>query len=449
MPKRPITAVLAALALLAAAAPAASHAQDPPADAPRAKRSRRSTRTTATTARSTPATTSVEDLQDGAGHDRAGVRPGLSRTSGPRSRRASTTTTTTAATTTRTRSRPRPRRRRPTATQHAGRRRAPADRRRRRRPTTPARIPPRGRHAPARGRDRGARGRRRHARPRRPPTAAPPAAATTPAASPTPVIVTRSGTDGLLIPGILLGIALLGALALGAVRARRPPLAAVRARVARSRVQNPRNVGGLLGLAQARPLTSRRKCGLPHPAETVVASTVLPPDKTFVCRDFSSRIDGADTTATPPVVPSETRCIVTARRLRSVPGVGTEGRSQRWNRRRRRPHSTQQPRPAEALSVRRLFTRPGVHPFETVEWELRTAAVGSFRQENVEFPKYVVAERDEHRRPEVLPRAAHLADARALGQADGRARRRARSPTGAVSAATSPPRRTRTRSRPS
>ena len=56
-------------------------------------------------------------------------------------------------------------------------------------------------------------------------TAAPPAAATTPAASPTPVIVTRSGTDGLLIPGILLGIALLGALALGAfaLASRRSP----------------------------------------------------------------------------------------------------------------------------------------------------------------------------------------------------------------------------------
>ena len=47
---------------------------------------------------------------------------------------------------------------------------------------------------------------------------------------------------------------------------------------------------------------------------------------------------------------------------------------------------TQQPTAGEALSVRRLFTRPGVHPFETVEWEMRTAAVGSFRQENVEFP---------------------------------------------------------------
>src|SRR5690242_19008858 len=44
-------------------------------------------------------------------------------------------------------------------------------------------------------------------------------------------------------------------------------------------------------------------------------------------------------------------------------------------------------RPAEALTVRRLFTRPGVDPFDAVEWELRTAAVGSFRQEDVEFPK--------------------------------------------------------------
>src|SRR5947207_8485719 len=43
--------------------------------------------------------------------------------------------------------------------------------------------------------------------------------------------------------------------------------------------------------------------------------------------------------------------------------------------------------PGEALRVRRLFTSPGVHPFDTVEWELRTAAVGSFTQEDVEFPK--------------------------------------------------------------
>src|SRR5690349_6415816 len=42
--------------------------------------------------------------------------------------------------------------------------------------------------------------------------------------------------------------------------------------------------------------------------------------------------------------------------------------------------------PAEALRIRRLFTSPGVHPFDQVEWELRTAAVGSFRQDEVEFP---------------------------------------------------------------
>jgi len=43
-------------------------------------------------------------------------------------------------------------------------------------------------------------------------------------------------------------------------------------------------------------------------------------------------------------------------------------------------------RSGEALSVRRLFTQPGVHPFDTVQWELRTASVGSFEQKDVEFP---------------------------------------------------------------
>src|SRR3954466_13401921 len=43
--------------------------------------------------------------------------------------------------------------------------------------------------------------------------------------------------------------------------------------------------------------------------------------------------------------------------------------------------------PGRALTVERYFTTPGVAPFDAVEWELRTAAVGSFRQDNVEFPK--------------------------------------------------------------
>src|SRR6476660_7873176 len=45
----------------------------------------------------------------------------------------------------------------------------------------------------------------------------------------------------------------------------------------------------------------------------------------------------------------------------------------------------------KALSVGRRFTTPGVHPFDTVEWELRDARIGhgdrvAFEQEGVEFP---------------------------------------------------------------
>jgi len=43
-------------------------------------------------------------------------------------------------------------------------------------------------------------------------------------------------------------------------------------------------------------------------------------------------------------------------------------------------------RSGEPLAVRRFFTTPGVHPFDQVEWELRTASVGSFEQKDVEFP---------------------------------------------------------------
>src|ERR671926_378692 len=49
------------------------------------------------------------------------------------------------------------------------------------------------------------------------------------------------------------------------------------------------------------------------------------------------------------------------------------------------------PRNGEALSVRRYFTTPGIHPFDTVEWETRDARIGhgdkvAFEQEDVEFP---------------------------------------------------------------
>src|SRR5215218_2530071 len=41
----------------------------------------------------------------------------------------------------------------------------------------------------------------------------------------------------------------------------------------------------------------------------------------------------------------------------------------------------------QGLRIERRFTTPGVDPFSTVEWELRTAEVGGFKQEGVEFPK--------------------------------------------------------------
>jgi ribonucleoside-diphosphate reductase alpha chain len=45
-----------------------------------------------------------------------------------------------------------------------------------------------------------------------------------------------------------------------------------------------------------------------------------------------------------------------------------------------------------ALSIKRMFTSPGTHPFETVEWDLRDARIGhgdrvAFEQRGVEFPK--------------------------------------------------------------
>ncbi len=53
---------------------------------------------------------------------------------------------------------------------------------------------------------------------------------------------------------------------------------------------------------------------------------------------------------------------------------------------------TPETRTGQGLTVRRFFTTPGEHPFDTVEWELRDARIGhadkvSFEQRDVEFPK--------------------------------------------------------------
>jgi len=48
--------------------------------------------------------------------------------------------------------------------------------------------------------------------------------------------------------------------------------------------------------------------------------------------------------------------------------------------------------PGRALTIRRLFTTPGTHPFDAVEWETRDARIGhgdhvAFEQPQVEFPR--------------------------------------------------------------
>src|SRR6188508_1843156 len=44
------------------------------------------------------------------------------------------------------------------------------------------------------------------------------------------------------------------------------------------------------------------------------------------------------------------------------------------------------------LAIERRFTRPGVHPFDDIEWETRDALIGdpakpAFEQRGVEFPR--------------------------------------------------------------
>src|SRR3954447_14873010 len=76
------------------------------------------------------------------------------------------------------------------------------------------------------------------------------------------------------------------------------------------------------------------------------------------------------------------------RRPPEVPMAAGQGRRRREEDPMEAPQTTLQTdvQAGRALSIERAFTTPGVHPFDTVEWELRTAAVGSFRQDDVEFP---------------------------------------------------------------
>ena len=59
----------------------------------------------------------------------------------------------------------------------------------------------------------------------------------------------------------------------------------------------------------------------------------------------------------------------------------------------RRPRPPNNKKKAPGLTFRRLFTKPGVSPYDDVEWELRTAHITDsqggiiFEQKNVEVPK--------------------------------------------------------------
>ena len=113
-----------------------------------------------------------------------------------------------------------------------------------------------------------------------------------------------------------------------------------------------------------------------------------------------------------------------------------------------------QPKTGEALTVRRLFTTPGVHPFDTVEWELRDARIGhgdkvSFEQRDVEFPTTWSQNATNIVAQKYFRGQLDSPDARALGQADDRPRRRHDRRLGPRARLLRHAPRTATRSRPS
>ena len=81
------------------------------------------------------------------------------------------------------------------------------------------------------------------------------------------------------------------------------------------------------------------------------------------------------------------------------------------------------------LEFQRYFTDGRTSPFDAVEWERRVALIGNekgktiFRQEDVEVPKRLVADGDEHRRVKIFSRQAQHARARKFGAPAHRPRR--------------------------
>ena len=134
-------------------------------------------------------------------------------------------------------------------------------------------------------------------------------------------------------------------------------------------------------------------------------------------------------------------------------GRGDSGGSQRARRRQRsgadggrapRDEAFDPPRRGRGRhAVARYFSRPGVHPFDEVEWELRSATHherarrADLRAARLRDSEELVAARHQRRRLEVLPRPPRHARARVERQAADRPRGRAASTSGACAAATS------------
>ena len=101
------------------------------------------------------------------------------------------------------------------------------------------------------------------------------------------------------------------------------------------------------------------------------------------------------------------------------------------------------------LTFERRWTRPGVHPYDEITWELRDGRASPtsrarrvFEQKDVEVPELLEPARHQRRRQQVLPRPPRHAGARAQRQASSSTASSTRSPPGPRPSTTSRPTRT-------
>ena len=112
-------------------------------------------------------------------------------------------------------------------------------------------------------------------------------------------------------------------------------------------------------------------------------------------------------------------------------------------------------KPAKGLTFERRWTRPGVHPYDEITWEYRTAGIANeigqvrLRAEGRRGPELLVPARHQRRRVQVLPRPPRHPGARDVASASSSIASSTRSPPGPRPSATSPATRTSRRSRPS